>query len=169
MRQLHQRILTGWHATSIPAHQHIRASQEVNQADKPAATTRLLLVDDEPAVRSALERVLSLEGFEVVCASNCHEALESLYEWPISLTLLDINVANENGWDFCRRARSQFPELRVIAITAKPDQQAAALAAGADALMEKPLDLPHLLKVIYDLLAEKPAEPILPAIATGNE
>jgi DNA-binding response OmpR family regulator len=168
MRQVHQRILAGWHAISIPAREHIRASQELNQADKQAAATRLLLVDDEPAVRSALGRMLRLEGFDVVCASNCREALENLYEWPIGLVLLDINVANENGWDLCRRARSQFPELRVVAITAKPDQEAAAAASGAHALMEKPLDLPRLLEVMYGLLAEKPAGQESPVLAAGK-
>jgi PleD family two-component response regulator len=83
MRQAHHRILAGWHAGSLRTPKHIRASQEVNQADKPAAKTRLLLVDDEPAVRNALERMLRMEQFDVVCASDCREALESMDEWPI--------------------------------------------------------------------------------------
>ena len=119
-----------------------------NQADKSAATKRLLLVEDEPAVRDALQRVLRVEGFEVMAASNGREALEQLHKEAIALILLDINVADENGWELCRQMRAVKPELRVIAMTARPDQGAAALVAGVDALMEKPLDLPALLDAV---------------------
>ena len=155
MRQLHQTFLAGWHASSVRALNHIRVNQEVNQDDKSAAKTRLLIVDDEPAVCRALQRVLRMEGFEVVCALTCHEAMELLYERHVGLMLLDINVAHENGWDLCRRALANFPDLLVVAITAKPDQEVEAMESGAHALMEKPLDLPRLLKTINKLVAGK--------------
>jgi DNA-binding response OmpR family regulator len=124
-----------------------------NQADKSVASKRLLIVEDEPTVRDALQRVLRVEGFEVRVASNGREALEQLHKEAIALILLDINVADENGWELCRRMRAEKPDLRVIAMTARPDQAAAALAADADALMEKPLDLPVLLDTVRRLSA----------------
>lgn len=134
-----------------------RVSQTSNQADKSVAKKRLLLVDDEPAVRDALQRVLEVEGFDVVAVANCHDALARLDEWDANLVLLDVNVAAESGWDLCRHVLADNPELHVIVITARPDQAAAALEFGVDALMEKPLDLPSLLQTIRGLLAEETA------------
>lgn len=130
-----------------------------NQADKSAAAKRLLLVEDEPTVRDALQRVLRVEGFEVLAAANGAEALAQLHKEAIALILLDINVAEESGLDLCRQMRSQRPELRVIAMTARPGQGPAAAAAGADALMEKPLDLPALLEAVRRLLVAPAAKP----------
>lgn len=150
-----------WHGPSVSAQYH-RVSQTLNQADKLAPKGRLLLVDDEPAVRDALQRVLEVEGFDVVAVSNCQDALVRLAEWDANLVLLDVNVAAENGWDLCRHALAKNPNLNVIVITARPDQAAAALEFGADALMEKPLNLPQLLKIIDGLLTKKSVRNRLP-------
>ena len=59
-----------------------------------------------------------------------------------------------NGWQTFQRISVDVPSVPVIIITARPNQLFAALAAGAGALMEKPLDLPKLLQTIRDLISE---------------
>jgi two-component system response regulator HydG len=118
---------------------------------------KILLVDDDPGVRRMLLRVLEEEGYAVVPAANGIEALELAASRMPDLVLLDLNLPLQNGWDTFERLTTENPLLPVIIITARPNQIFPALAAGAGALMEKPLDLPKLLRTIRDLLAEPAA------------
>lgn len=114
---------------------------------------RILLVDDDPAVRSALAQVLAEEGYTVICGANGEEALRAA-DNAIDLVLLDLNMPVRNGWDTFERLTAQHPLVPVIIITARPNQLFTALSAGVGALMEKPLDFPVLLETIRDLLEE---------------
>jgi CheY-like chemotaxis protein len=124
----------------------------------------ILLVDDDPGVRRMLQRVLEEEGYIVVPAANGMEALERARATASQLVLLDLNLPAQNGWETLERLAAEGPLLPVIIITARPNQLFPALASGAGALMEKPLDLPKLLRTIRDLLAE-PAEARLARMA----
>jgi CheY-like chemotaxis protein len=125
---------------------------------------KILLVDDDAGVRRMLQRVLEEEGYSVVAAANGVEALESAQSIVPDLVLLDLNLPVQNGWQTLERLAAENPLLPVIIITARPNQLFSALASGAGALMEKPLDLPKLLRTIRDLLAE-PAEARLARMA----
>jgi CheY-like chemotaxis protein len=118
---------------------------------------KILLVDDDPSVRRMLQRVLEEEDYFVVSAANGLEALEHAQAWSPNLALLDLGLPVQDGWDTLGRLAAGDPLLPVIIITARPNQVFLALASGASALMEKPLDLPKLLRMIQDLLAA-PAE-----------
>ncbi len=115
---------------------------------------KLLLVDDDPGVRRMLQRVLEEENYVVVPAANGVEGLELAKTTLPDLVLLDLNLPMQNGWDTFKQLNAENPSLAVIIITARPNQLFAALAAGASALMEKPLDLAKLLRTIGELLAE---------------
>ena len=128
---------------------------------------KVLLVDDDPGVRRMLLRVLEEEDYEVVPAANGLEALEVVTNAAPDLVLLDLNLPVQNGWETLERLNNENPSLPVIIITARPNQLFPALAAGAGALMEKPLDLPKLLRTIRDLLAE-PAEARLARTVVGR-
>src|SRR3974390_1505021 len=117
----------------------------------------LLLVDDDPGVRRMLLRVLEDEGYRVVAAANGIEAVELARQQPPDLTLLDLNLPANSGWDIFDRLTSDHPAMPVIIITARSTHLFPAFACGVGALMEKPLDLPKLLHTIRDLLDE-PAE-----------
>jgi two-component system, NtrC family, nitrogen regulation response regulator NtrX len=125
---------------------------------------RILLVDDDPGVRRMLQRVLEEEDYAVVASANGSEALESVRITAPDLVLLDLNLPVQNGWEILQQLAEDDPLLPVIIITARPNQLFPALASGAGALMEKPLDLPKLLRTIHDLLAE-PAEARLARMA----
>ena len=101
-----------------------------------------------------LLRVLEDENYLVLPAANGIEALEIASTQAPDLVLLDLAMPLQNGWDTFQRLSTDHPALPVIIITARPNQLFPALASGVGALMEKPLDLPKLLRTIRDLLAE---------------
>jgi len=115
---------------------------------------KILLVDDEPAIRRVLTRILAGEGYNVLPATNGVEALEFAAHGDFDLVLLDLNMPGMNGWDTFEKLTSKNPLLPIIVITARPNQRFTALAAGIGALMEKPLDLQKLFLTIRDLLDE---------------
>ena len=121
---------------------------------------RILVVDDDHAVRESLARVLESEGYAVQLAPDGKHALQMVREEPPGLILLDITMPGKNGWDIFDRIEKLYPFIPVIIITARPNQQGRASGYGIDALMEKPLDLPVLLQTIERLLTETQAERI---------
>jgi len=115
---------------------------------------REFLNDGRQRIRGLLQRILEEENYAVVPAANGVEGLELAKTTLPDLVLLDLNLPMQNGWDTFKQLNVENPSLAVIVITARPNQIFPALAAGASALMEKPLDLAKLLRTIRDLLAE---------------
>ena len=66
---------------------------------------RILVVDDEPAVRESLRRALQLEGYEVELAGDGQEALERLSENDVDAVVLDVSMPRLDGLEACRRLR----------------------------------------------------------------
>jgi two-component system response regulator MprA len=126
----------------------------------------ILVVDDDPSVRTMLKRVLAEEGYHVQSAANGAAALQAANTTPPDLVLLDVKLREDNGWDVFRRLTRKWPLLPVVIITARPNQLFTALAAGVGALLEKPLHIPKLLRTISRLLRES-VEPRL-ARAAGK-
>ena len=119
---------------------------------------RVLLVDDDRSVLEALGGVIEAEGFEVVRAANGHEALQKFRQQRMDLVLLDLNMPVKGGWDTYEGLTTVNPFLPIVIITARADADPEATARGITALMQKPLDIPLLLKKIRDLLSEKGVE-----------
>jgi DNA-binding response OmpR family regulator len=115
---------------------------------------KILLVDDDAAIRQMLARILTEEGYCVESAAEGIEALKRVSSERFDLVLLDLNMPVKDGWETYEQVVSRDPLLPVIVITARPNQRFTALAAGTGALMEKPLDLPKLIATIRDLLDE---------------
>jgi len=115
---------------------------------------RMLLADDDEEVLAALSAALASEDYDVVVAKNGRQAIEHFREGHFDIALLDLNMPVKGGWEAFERFTTTHPLLQVIVITARPDQYPLAIAAGVAALMEKPLDLPLLLRTIEDLLVE---------------
>jgi DNA-binding response OmpR family regulator len=114
----------------------------------------VLLVDDDAPIRESLRKVLRTEGYEVVLAASGQEGLDLFDPLHIDLLLLDLNLPAKSGWDLFERFTFINPLLPIIIITGRHNQYKLAAAAGAGALMEKPLDVPLLLQTITALLAE---------------
>jgi DNA-binding response OmpR family regulator len=115
---------------------------------------KILLLDDDEAIRQILGRVLTQEGYVVILAATGPHALQLSNTAQLDLVLLDLNLPGQNGWDVFERLTAEKPLLPIVIITARANQLFVALGAGAGALMEKPLDLPRLLQTIRDLLDE---------------
>jgi two-component system response regulator MprA len=119
-----------------------------------AEQPRILVVDDEPAVQSALFRALSLEHYEVAQAADGIEALEQLGAAAYEAVILDIAMPRLDGLEVCRRLRQGGDRTPVLMLTARGevDDRVAGLDAGADDYLVKPFALRELLARVRALL-----------------
>ncbi len=115
---------------------------------------RILLVDDEHSIRESLSKILRTESYEVVLAENGQAAIERHGAQRIDALILDLNMPIESGGGTLAWLAEINPLLPVVIITGRSDQSALAQRAGADALMEKPLDVPFLLQTIREWMDE---------------
>jgi two-component system response regulator MprA len=108
---------------------------------------RVLVVDDEPAVRDALERALRLEGYEVELAVNGSQALAAVEAGEPDVVVLDVLMPRLSGLEVCRRLRAGGRRLPVLMLTARDAvvDRVAGLDAGADDYLVKPFALEELL------------------------
>jgi two-component system, OmpR family, response regulator MprA len=115
---------------------------------------RILVVDDEPAVRDALGRVLRLEGFEVAMAGDGREAVRNQAMAPADAVLLDVLMPELDGLEVCRRMRDTGDRTPVLMLTARDEvgDRVAGLEAGADDYLSKPFALEELLARLRALL-----------------
>jgi two-component system, OmpR family, response regulator MprA len=115
---------------------------------------RILVVDDEPAVREVLERVLRVEGFEVALACDGREAVRSQAAAPADAVLLDVLMPGLDGLEVCRRMRDTGDRTPVLMLTARDElgDRVAGLEAGADDYLPKPFALEELLARLRALL-----------------
>ena len=107
---------------------------------------RVLVVDDEPAVRAALERALRLEGYDVELAADGSEALHRLSLGAPDAVVLDVMMPNVDGLEVCRRLRETGDRTPVLMLTARDavEDRVAGLDAGADDYLVKPFALEEL-------------------------
>ena len=132
-----------------------------NRSAEPGAPTAtrktILLADDDAAIRTMVGRLLAAESYNVFFAKTGCEAARLFKTDPPDLVLLDLNMPEKDGWQAFEEMCAVNPMLPVIIITASPYEYERAVELGADALMEKPLNLSLLLNTISELLAESPA------------
>ena len=116
---------------------------------------KILVVDDERAVRESLRRALELEGYEIELAADGREALERLEaESQPDALILDVLMPGVDGLEVCRRLRRTGSHLPVLMLTARDavENRVAGLDAGADDYVTKPFALEELLARIRALL-----------------
>jgi DNA-binding response OmpR family regulator len=114
----------------------------------------VLIVEDDAPIRESLRRVLENSGYEVIAAADGQEALEQFSSREADIVILDLNLPIQPGWEIFEVLTRTNPLLPVIIITGMPNQFEFAQAAGAGALLEKPIDVPLLMHTIEDLLSE---------------
>jgi two-component system, OmpR family, response regulator MprA len=115
---------------------------------------RILVVDDEPAVREAVDRALRLEGYDTQLAADGAEALEALADRAPDALVLDLLMPHVDGLEVCRRLRAAGDRTPVLVLTARdavPDR-VRGLDAGADDYLVKPFALEELLARLRALL-----------------
>ena len=116
---------------------------------------KILVVDDERAVRESLRRALELEGYEIELAGDGSEALYRLEstDEPDAM-ILDVLMPGVDGLEVCRRLRGTGSKLPVLMLTARTEveDRVAGLDAGADDYVTKPFALEELLARVRALL-----------------
>jgi two-component system, OmpR family, response regulator MprA len=122
--------------------------------DPDAEMARVLIVDDEPAVRSALDRALRLDRYEVELAEDGREALDRLADTRLDAVVLDVMMPGIDGLEVCRRLREAGDRTPVLMLTARDgvDDRVAGLDAGADDYLVKPFALKELKARLRALL-----------------
>ena len=126
----------------------------------------ILLVDDDPAVREGLRRVLTGEGLEVITASGGAEALRSIEEYEPCLMITDLGLAPNDGRNYLVREKRLRPKLPIVVVTSLPARECRGADRMADAFFQKPIDLDALLAAIRLHLPASPS--IEPAALSPN-
>lgn len=120
---------------------------------------RILVVDDDPAIRDALATSLGQAGFAVDLAGDGREALAALRDDPPDLVVLDVMMPGIDGFEVVRRLRLADPDLPVIMLTARDavDDRIEGLETGADDYLVKPFAVGELLARIRVRLRRRAA------------
>lgn len=116
------------------------------------------MVDDDPGVRDSLAQALVSEGYTVFSAAGAADARALQERETVELAILDLNLPDQSGWELFETLTRANPLLPVIILTGRSEQIFTALSAGVGALMEKPPDLPRLIEIVQELLAETGAD-----------
>ena len=123
---------------------------------------KILLVEDDTALRGALEELLSREGYEVIKASNVRSAVEAMNP-EIDLAMLDVGLPDGDGVSLCRKWRSEGLEMPILFLTAKDEELdvVRGLDAGGNDYVTKPFRMQELLSRIRALLRRNQKESTL--------
>jgi len=115
---------------------------------------RVLVADDDRAIRESLARALELEGYEVVVVADGAAALSAVKDQPVDVLVLDVMMPSVDGLTVCRVLRAERDRTPILMLTARTEtsDRVAGLDAGADDYLPKPFDLDELLARLRALL-----------------
>lgn len=122
-----------------------------------SAKRKILLVNDDPAMRRVLVRMLALEDFLVLVAANGDQAIKFAKMTRFDLVLVNLKSPLEDEWENLGPLAAQNPLQPVILITDRHSEYFHAMASGVAALLEKPVNLVTLIHTIH-LVLEEPIE-----------
>jgi DNA-binding response OmpR family regulator len=123
---------------------------------------KVLIVDDEPNIVTALEFLLRRSGYDVRLAANGVEALEQVDAYKPDVVLLDVMMPLKSGYEVCQRMRERpdLAHIRIVMLSAKGSEAEInkGLSLGADLYITKPFSTQELVATI-DRLFEQGAAP----------
>ncbi|MBU6401366.1 MAG: response regulator [Verrucomicrobia bacterium] len=119
--------------------------------------THILVIDDDPAVRTFFEEVLGRAGYAVESAESGDEGLERFQEAPADLVVVDVLLPGKGGLETILELQHRFPDLKVIAMSGgfqkRTDQDhALAETLGVHRTLAKPLTAEELLRAVQETL-----------------
>ncbi len=119
--------------------------------------TRVLLAEDDRALRRFLEVVLERAGYEVISVNDGLEAMKAALATSVDVVVTDAMMPNLSGHEFCRFLRNSpaLSHLPIILLTALERKESNQDAAQADAFLSKPVSGEGLIECIEKLLARK--------------
>lgn len=129
---------------------------------------RILVIDDDAAIRRSVRRFLERAGHTVFEAGDGEAGIAVLRAEPIALLLTDIYMPKEDGFATIRRVRREWPTIKIITMSggsrAGPaDLNAGAAAMGAARTLSKPFDGNDLIDAVASVLNERPRAPPSPS------
>jgi two-component system, OmpR family, response regulator MprA len=121
---------------------------------------RVLVVDDDRALRDALRRALTLGGYDVVAAEGGREGLERVRSSRPDVVVLDLLMPDVDGIEVCHRRRADGDRTPILMLTARDavDDRIAGLDAGADDYLVKPFDVEELKARVRALIRRSSPE-----------
>jgi len=142
----------------LPVCRDIPAAEEPVGVPPPPGAARILVIDDEPAVRTVLAEILSRHGYTVVQAQNGPEGLARCEAGGVDLVLTDISMPEMSGWEVAAACRTRFPSLPVGVITGWGDQLDPALIERhhVQFVLAKPFMPSDVLREIGKVLTPMP-------------
>jgi len=119
--------------------------------------TRILLLEDDPLIARSLQMSLSYEGFDVRTGTTLAQARELTQSTLFDFFILDVNLPDGTGFDFCSEIRAHNENVPIIMLTAKTDEESAVngIGLGADDYVRKPCGSQELAMRIHRLLERK--------------
>ncbi|HUA13835.1 MAG TPA: response regulator transcription factor [Verrucomicrobiae bacterium] len=122
-------------------------SEAVNVSNSPKPNNRILIVEDDPAVRKALRRLFEAEGYPVDLQADGRAALDSFLACPPAAIVLDLRLPRLSGRDLCKEIKAQAPTLPIVVLSAASDvsDKVLLLELGADDYVTKPFSPRELL------------------------
>lgn len=135
-----------------------------------AETQRLLLAEDDPGVRTSLERALRFQDYDVTAVNDGALALEAVDHGRFDLVILDVSMPNVDGLTACRLIRQKYRSLPILMLTARHEvsDRVAGLDAGADDYVVKPFSLEELSARIRALLRRNVVEASSTVVRVGD-
>ena len=125
-------------------------------SNKPASnkTLKLVVAEDDPAVRNAVQRVLELEGYSVVVTKDGVAALDAILSNAPDAVVMDVMMPFSDGLSVCRELRRRANRTPILLLTARHEigDRVAGLDAGADDYLVKPFSIDELLARVRALL-----------------
>ncbi len=146
------------HAVRLKSTQGMQPTSYGGGSSEPSrlpVPIRVLVVDDEPKILEFLKERFEHLGARVRTAPSGEQALQVLAQEPQELAILDLKLPNVDGFDVLKRIKAQYPTTAVAVITGMYDEQIDAFvrSLGALACIHKPLDLPRLQEIAYQVAA----------------
>jgi two-component system response regulator MprA len=133
-------------------------------------TRKVLIAEDDPAVRKAVQRVLELESYEVTAVNDGQAALEALSKSRFDLAVLDVMMPFADGLTVCREARHRGVLTPILLLTARVEvgDRVAGLDAGADDYLVKPFVIDELLARCRALLRRSAPSASMSVLRVGD-
>lgn len=115
---------------------------------------KILIVEDEDAIRMGLVDLLEIEGYPIEVAVDGEEAMEKVRQFRPHLVILDLMLPKASGYDVCRYIRKAFPHTFIMMLTAKNEEinKIQGLEIGADDYMTKPFSVFELMARVKSML-----------------
>ncbi len=143
--------------------------QVQSEREAPSGAMKLLIVDDEPAIRETVETKFRKEGYSTFTAESAEEAMRLFRRVKPDLVILDIMLPQRSGFEFCRAVRKDS-STPIVFLSARADEadRVRGLELGADDYVVKPFNLSELAARVKAILRRATGEPVKEVVERGN-